>query len=172
MSSSLLNWIFFKFLAFFRHVSVVSYLQIQQTKNRWIIAILLNHFYAIFKVSRPVAFETETRKHGSQDESDMIRAFGKADITRRNVFSEKHSPVNLTRQSYFTLSSPKFPRHARYLVDNCHIFQFGSCSGARWHAAFDKRLYGRLVTFCRNWRSMWRNLTCTSSYLNYKIQIV
>jgi len=44
--------IFFKFLAFFRHVLVVSYLQMQQTKNRWIIGILLNHFFAIFKVSR------------------------------------------------------------------------------------------------------------------------
>jgi len=27
------------------------------------------HFFAIFKVSRPVAFETETRKNGSRDES-------------------------------------------------------------------------------------------------------
>jgi len=32
MSSSLLTWIFFKFLAFFRCVLVVSYLQIQQKK--------------------------------------------------------------------------------------------------------------------------------------------
>ena len=30
-------------------------------KNRWIIEILLNHFFAIFKVSRPVGIETETR---------------------------------------------------------------------------------------------------------------
>ena len=40
---------------------MVSYLQKQQTKNRWITEILLNHFFAIFKVPRPIAFETETR---------------------------------------------------------------------------------------------------------------
>jgi len=38
---------------------VVSYLQIQQT-NCCIIQILLYHYFAIFKASRPVAFETET----------------------------------------------------------------------------------------------------------------
>ena len=74
------TWNFFKFLAFFRHVLVVSYLQIQQTKNLWIIEILINHFFAIIKVSRPETFETktrretfetetETRKNGSRDES-------------------------------------------------------------------------------------------------------
>jgi len=52
--------IFFKFLAFFGTVLVVSYLQIQQTKNRRIIEILLYQFFAIFEVSRPEAFETET----------------------------------------------------------------------------------------------------------------
>jgi len=74
-------WIdfFFKFLAIFRHVLVVFYLQIQQTQNRWIIEILLNYFFCnIFKVSRPETFETETRpetfetetrKNGSRDES-------------------------------------------------------------------------------------------------------
>jgi len=36
-------------------------------KNRWILEILLNYFFATFKVSRPVAFETETRKYGSRD---------------------------------------------------------------------------------------------------------
>jgi len=78
MSSSLLTWIFFKFLAFFRCVLVVSYLQIQQKKYIWIIGILINHFFAIFKVSRPETletvtrpktFETGTRKNGSWDES-------------------------------------------------------------------------------------------------------
>jgi len=59
--SLLLCWIFFKFLSFFRPVLVVSYLQIQQTKIRWIIKILLYQFFAIFKVSRPVAFKAETR---------------------------------------------------------------------------------------------------------------
>jgi len=46
----------------------------QQTKNRQVIEILLNHFFAIFKVSRPVASETrhetldtETGKCGSRD---------------------------------------------------------------------------------------------------------
>jgi len=32
-----------------------------------ILEILQNYFFATFKVSRPVAFETETRKYGSQD---------------------------------------------------------------------------------------------------------
>ena len=69
---------FFNFLAFFRSALVVSYLQIQQTKNHWSMKILINHFFAIFKVSRPETFEaetrpetfeTETRKNGSRDES-------------------------------------------------------------------------------------------------------
>jgi len=69
---------FLNFLAFFQLVLVVSYQKIQQTKNRWIVEILLNNFFAIFKVSRLVAFETEsrpenfeteTRKNGSRDES-------------------------------------------------------------------------------------------------------
>ena len=60
MSSSLMTWIFFKSLAFFRRDLVVSYLQIQQTKNGWIIEISKNYFFAIFKVSRPDTFETET----------------------------------------------------------------------------------------------------------------
>jgi len=51
---------FFTFLVLSRHVLVVSYLQIQQTKNHWKKQILINQFFAIFKVSRPVAFETET----------------------------------------------------------------------------------------------------------------
>ena len=38
-------------------------------KNRLIIGTLLNHFFATFKVSRRAAFETETRKNGSRDES-------------------------------------------------------------------------------------------------------
>ena len=73
---------FFEFLAFFRRVLVVSYLQTQQTKNLWIIEILINHIFAIFKVSRPEAFETkmrpetfetETRKNGSRDSSrDLV----------------------------------------------------------------------------------------------------
>jgi len=69
MSSSLLTCNFFKFLACFRRVLVVSYMQIRQTKNRWIMEILINHFFAIFKVSRPETFETETetRKNGSRD---------------------------------------------------------------------------------------------------------
>jgi len=36
-------------------------------KNRWILEILLNYFFATFKVVRPVAFETQTRKYGSRD---------------------------------------------------------------------------------------------------------
>jgi len=43
---------FFKFLAFFRHVVVVSYQQIQQ-KKLFESGILINHFFAIFTVSRP-----------------------------------------------------------------------------------------------------------------------
>jgi len=46
MRSSLLSWFFFKFLAFFWPVFIVSYLQIQQAKNRWTINISLNHFFA------------------------------------------------------------------------------------------------------------------------------
>jgi len=78
MLSSYLGSIFFKFLAFFRPVLVVSYLQIQQTKICRIIEILLYHFLATFKVSRPVVFETEMRpetfetetcKNGSRDAS-------------------------------------------------------------------------------------------------------
>ena len=38
-------------------------------ENIWIIEILINHFFAIFKVSRPETFETETRKNGSRDVS-------------------------------------------------------------------------------------------------------
>jgi len=55
MSSSLLSCFFFKFLVFNWHVLVVAHLQIQQTKNHWIIGlhISLNHFFAIFKVWRP-----------------------------------------------------------------------------------------------------------------------
>ena len=68
LMSLLLTWIFFKFLACFRRVLIVSYLQIQQTKNCWIIEILINHFFAIFKVSRPETFQTETRKNGSRDQ--------------------------------------------------------------------------------------------------------
>ena len=71
---------FFKVLAFFRRVLVVSYLQIQQTKNLWVIEILIHYLFAVFKVSRPETFETETetrpetfetetRKNGSRDES-------------------------------------------------------------------------------------------------------
>jgi len=67
MSSSLLTSIFFKFLAFFQRVLVVSYLQIglQQTKNRWVIEILINHFFAIFIVSRPEIFKSETKSRDS-----------------------------------------------------------------------------------------------------------
>ena len=81
-SLSLLRWFFFKFLTFFRRVLYVSYLKIQQTKNRWIIEILINHFFAMVKASRPKTFETETetrpeifetetetRKDGSRDQS-------------------------------------------------------------------------------------------------------
>ena len=60
---------FFQISGIFRLVWVVFYLQIQQTKNRWITEILINHFFAIFKVSRSETFETETRKNGSRDES-------------------------------------------------------------------------------------------------------
>ena len=51
----------FQFLAFFRSAFDVSYMQIQQTKIQWNIEVLLNHFFAIFKILRPVTFETETR---------------------------------------------------------------------------------------------------------------
>jgi len=69
MSSSLLTCIFFKYLAFFQCLLIVSYLQIQQTKNPCIREILINHFFAILKVSRPETFETESRKNASRDES-------------------------------------------------------------------------------------------------------
>jgi len=79
MSSSLLSWIFSN-SGIFRTVLVVSYLQIQETKNSWIIEILLYHFFAISKVSRPVAFETrpdtfetETGKNGSRDRDEVSR---------------------------------------------------------------------------------------------------
>jgi len=58
--SSLLTSFFFNFLAFVWRVLVVSYLQIQQTQNHWTIQILINHFFAIFQVSRPETFETKT----------------------------------------------------------------------------------------------------------------
>jgi len=60
----------------------LSYLQIQQTKNRLITEILINHFFAIFKISRPETFEsetrpetieTETRKNGSRDRDQVSR---------------------------------------------------------------------------------------------------
>jgi len=70
---ALLTWNFFKFMAFFRRVLFVSYLQIQKTKNRWITQILINHFFAIFKVSRPETFETETCKNGSRDRDQVSR---------------------------------------------------------------------------------------------------
>jgi len=54
-------WVDFFISGIFQHVLVVSYLHIQQTKKRWILEILLIYFFAIFKVSRPVTFETETR---------------------------------------------------------------------------------------------------------------
>jgi len=72
-SLSLLSRIFFQFLAFFRRVLVVSYLKVQQTKNRWIIKILINHFFAIFKISRSETFEAETRKNGSRDRDQVSR---------------------------------------------------------------------------------------------------
>jgi len=65
--------LFFKFLAFFPHVLVVSYLQIKQTKSRWIVEILINYFFAIFKVSRPETFETETCKNESRDRDQVSR---------------------------------------------------------------------------------------------------
>jgi len=42
-------------------------------KNRWIIEILINHFFAIFKVSRPENFDTATRKNGSRDRHQVPR---------------------------------------------------------------------------------------------------
>jgi len=78
MSSLLLSWFFFKFLAFFRPVLVVSYLQMQQTK----VVKIYKFYYTISlqysKTLRPAAFETETRPetfeietrtNGSQDSS-------------------------------------------------------------------------------------------------------
>jgi len=62
MSSSLLSRFFFNFLAFFRPVLVVSYLQIQKTK----VVGLYNFYYTIsLQFSKfldlQLAFETETR---------------------------------------------------------------------------------------------------------------
>jgi len=37
------------------------------------IGILINHFFAIFKVSRPETFESETRKNGSRDRDQVSR---------------------------------------------------------------------------------------------------
>ena len=59
---------FFFISGIVQRVLVVSYLQIQQTKKRWILEISLNYFFAIFKVSRPVTFETETRPETFQTE--------------------------------------------------------------------------------------------------------
>ena len=46
---------FFKFLAFFQSVLVVSYLLIQQRKTRWITEVLQSHILAILTVSRQQA---------------------------------------------------------------------------------------------------------------------
>jgi len=81
----------------YRHHFYVEYFQIsgifptsfgcflpENTTNKccWIIEILLYHFFAIFKVSRPAAFETKTRpetfetenrKSGSRDRDQVSR---------------------------------------------------------------------------------------------------
>jgi len=58
----LLIWILFKIMAFFRHVLVVSYLQIQQTKNLWIIEILINYLFAIFSLETWNLRDRDSRK--------------------------------------------------------------------------------------------------------------
>ena len=87
-------------MAFFPHVLIVSYLQIQQTKNFWIIKISLNYFVAIFKVSRLVAFktetrpeifDTETRKNGSRDES-----WDRDEISRLHHWLAKHQTSDIS----------------------------------------------------------------------------
>ena len=67
---------------FFRRVLVVSYLKIQQTKNRWIIEILINHFFAIFKVSRPETFETETRPETFETETRKNESRDRDQVSR------------------------------------------------------------------------------------------
>jgi len=86
----LLTWIFFKFLAFFRHVLVVSYLQIKQTKNLWIIEILINHFFAIFKVSRPETFKTETETRPETFETETHKNGSRDKCRDRNQVSRLH----------------------------------------------------------------------------------
>jgi len=41
-------------------------------KSCWVIKTLLHHFFAIFKVSRPAAFETETRPETFETEARKI----------------------------------------------------------------------------------------------------
>ena len=89
--------IFFRFLAFFRRVLVVSYLQIQQTKNRWIIEISINHFFAIFKVSRPETFESETRPDTFETET---RENGSRDSTTIKHLAFKGPPTSIAMCKY------------------------------------------------------------------------
>ena len=71
MLSSLLTWNFFKFLAFF---CFGCFWPANTTnKNSWIIEILIHHFFAILKVSKPETFETETRKNGSRHRDPVSR---------------------------------------------------------------------------------------------------
>ena len=76
----LVTWSCFKILAFFRRDLVVSYLQIQQRKNLWIIEILINYYstlqYSKFRDLKPSKPRRDLKplrprlaKNGSRDES-------------------------------------------------------------------------------------------------------
>jgi len=73
MSSSLLTWILFKFLAFFGRVLVV-FLPTNATNkiNLWIIEIFINYLFAIYKVSRPETFQTNTETETKSQNSITV----------------------------------------------------------------------------------------------------
>jgi len=119
MSSSLLTSFFFKFLAFFPTCFVVSYLQIKQTKKRWVIEILITHFFAVFKASRPETFETETTPEAFESETE----------TRKNGSRDRDQVSGL---HYWHSQSPS----CEFMVDvkiislyiECSLLDHGICS--------------------------------------------
>jgi len=64
------------------------------TKNRWIIEILINHSFAIFKVSRPETSETETRPETFETET-RPETFETETETRKNGSRDRHQVSTL-----------------------------------------------------------------------------
>ena len=79
-------------------------------KNHWIIEILLNHFFAILKVSKPVAFKTKTRPETFKIETRKmgLETNLESETTSWHSITEKHYLKIMVieqlwyRKSYFT----------------------------------------------------------------------